>query len=77
MFGAWESVCEEFGDLNRSQQIALFEDIEQDLVPENSYQIDKLLEMIYEDRFAPGIGCVHYGSTPVKRNGKYRSRKRY
>lgn len=37
----------------------------------------KLLKSIREARFASGLGCVHCGSTSVKRNGKYRSRQRY
>ena len=73
----WESVYEEFIELNKSHQIALFEAIKQDLFPEVPDKVDKLLGSIREARFVSGIGCVHCGSKSVKRNGKYRTRQRY
>ncbi|MDM5221098.1 IS1595 family transposase [Peribacillus sp. NJ11] len=73
----WENVYEGFSELTKTQQMALFEAIKQDLFPEDPDKIDKLLRSIREARFASGIGCVHCGSTSVKRNGKYRSRQRY
>lgn len=32
---------------------------------------------IRETRFKEGLGCIHFGSVKVKRNGKYRDRQRY
>ena len=46
--------------------------MKQDLFPEEPDKINKLLKSIREARFASGLGCVHCGSTSVKRNGKYR-----
>ena len=51
--------------------------MKQDLFPDEPDKITKLLKSIREARFASGLGCVHCGSTSVKRNGKYRSRQRY
>ena len=51
--------------------------MKQDLFPEEPDKINKLLKSIREARFSSGIGCVHCGSTDVKRNGKYHSRQRY
>lgn len=69
----WKDVYEEFSELTKSEQIALFEALKQDLFPEEPDKITKLREA----RFASGMACVHCGSTSVKRNGKYRSRQRY
>lgn len=73
----WKDVYEEFGDLSKSEQMALFEAIKQDLFPEEPDKISQLLKTIRESRFASGLGCLHCGSTSVKRNGRYRSRQRY
>lgn len=73
----WEDVYKDFGDLPKSEQIAMFEAIKKDLLPDEPDKITKLLKSIREARFASGLGCVHCGSTSVKRNGKYRSRQRY
>lgn len=73
----WRDVYEDFSELTKSEQIALFEAMKQDLFPEEPDKITKLLKTIREARFSSGIGCVHCGSTAVKRNGKYRSRQRY
>lgn len=73
----WEDVYEEFSELKKSEQIALFKAIKQDLFPDEPDKITKLLNSIRESRFASGMGCLHCGSTSVKRNGKYRSRQRY
>jgi hypothetical protein len=35
----------------------------------------KRLKRDCEAKFAHGVGCVYCGSTPVKRNGKYRFRQ--
>lgn len=51
--------------------------MKQDLFPDEPDKITKLLKSIREAKFASGLGCVHCGSTSVKRNGKYRSRQRY
>lgn len=73
----WLDIYEDFGELPKSEQMALFEAMKQDLFPEEPDKITKLLKIIREARFASGLGCVHCGSTTVKRNGKYRSRQRY
>lgn len=51
--------------------------MQQDLFPKSLYKLDKLLTNIRESRFSSGLGCLHCGSTAVKRNGKYRFRQRY
>lgn len=73
----WLDVYEEFSELSKSEQLALFEAMKQDLFPEEPDKINNLLKSIREARFSSGLGCVHCGSTDVKRNGKYRSRQRY
>jgi len=73
----WEDVYEDFSELTKSEQMALFNAMKQDLFPDEPDKITKLLKSIREARFASGLGCVHCGSTSVKRNGKYRSRQRY
>lgn len=73
----WNDVYEDFSELSKSEQIALFNTMKQDLFPDEPNKITKLLKTIREARFASGMACVHCGSTSVKRNGKYRSRQRY
>ncbi len=73
----WKDVYEEFSELTKSEQMALFDAMKQDLFPEEPDKITKLLKTIREARFASGMACVHCGSTSVKRNGKYRTRQRY
>ncbi|MBA9024729.1 transposase-like protein [Peribacillus huizhouensis] len=65
----WKDVSE----LTKSEQIALYNAMKQDLFPDEPDKITKLLKSIREARFASGLGCVYCGSTSVKRNGKYRS----
>lgn len=69
----WLDVYEDFSELSKSEQLALFEAMKQDLFPEEPNKIVELLKNI----LSSGLGCVHCGSTDVKRNGKYRSRQRY
>ncbi|GLF90224.1 hypothetical protein Saga11_14830 [Bacillus safensis] len=73
----WENVYEKFSDLTKSEQLALFNAMKQDLLPDEPDKITKLLKSIREARFASGLGGVHCGSTSVKQNGKYRSIQRY
>lgn len=73
----WKDVYEDFSDLTKSEQLALFNAMKQDLFPEEPDKITKLLKTIREARFASGMACVHCGSMSIKRNGKYRSRQRY
>ena len=73
----WEEVYEDFSELTKSEQMALFNAMKQDLFPDEPEKITKLLKSIREARFAFGLGCIYCGSTSVKRNGKYRSRQRY
>lgn len=73
----WKDVYEDFSDLTKSEQLALFNAMKDDLFPEEPDKITKQLKTIREVRFASGMACVHCGSTSVKRIGKYRSRQRY
>lgn len=73
----WLDVYEDFSELSKAEQLALFEAMKQDLFPEEPDKINKLLKSIREARFSSWLGCAHCGSTDVKRNGKYRSRQRY
>ncbi|KON85489.1 Insertion element protein [Sporosarcina globispora] len=73
----WKSVYEEFSDLKKSEQMALFNAMKQDLFPDEPNKITKLLKRIREARFSGGLACVHCGCASVKRNGKYRTRQRY
>ncbi|WP_342506635.1 IS1595 family transposase [Sporosarcina sp. FSL K6-2383] len=73
----WTDVYEDFSDLTKSEQLALFKAMKQDLFPDDPDKITSLLKSIREACFASGLGCVHCGSKSVKRNGKYRSRQRY
>mgnify|MGYP003404276302 CR=1 FL=1 len=73
----WKYIYEDFSELSKSEQMALFNTIKQDLFQDEHDKIAKLLKNICEARFASGLGCVHCVSTSVKRNGKYRSRQRY
>lgn len=57
--------------------MALFNAMKQDLFPDEPDKITKLLKSIREARSALGMGCVHCGSTSLKRNGKYRTRQCY
>lgn len=70
-------IYEDLSKLPKSEQMALFKAMKQDLFPDEPDKINKLLNSIREARFASGLGCVHCGSTSVKRNGKYYSRQRY
>ncbi|WP_282173504.1 IS1595 family transposase [Cytobacillus firmus] len=73
----WLDIYEEFNELSKEEQLALFEAMKQDLYPVEPEKITKLLNSIRESRFSAGMACVHCGSMSVKRNGKYRSRQRY
>lgn len=73
----WLDIYEDFNKLLKSDKMALFNTIKNDLFPDEPNKITELLNSIRESRFASGLGCVHCGSTSVKRNGKYRSRQRY
>lgn len=72
-----KDVYEDFSNLTKSEQLALFNAMKEDLFPEEPDKITKLLKNIREARFASGMACLHCGSISVKRNGKYRSRQRY
>lgn len=67
----WLDVYEDFSELSKAEQLALFEAMKQDLFPEEPDKINKLLKSIREARFSSGLACAHCGSTDVKRNGKY------
>ncbi|QNO13519.1 IS1595 family transposase [Alkalicella caledoniensis] len=73
----WKDLYAEFTDLDKKDQIALFEAMKIDLYLEDPSKITELLNSIRETRFAAGMACVHCGSTSIKRNGKYRGRQRY
>jgi len=73
----WKGVYEEFSELTKSEQMALFNAMKQDLFPDEPDKITKLLKSIREARFASGMDCFHCGSLSVKRTGKYCIRQRY
>ncbi|MDR6999110.1 IS1595 family transposase [Neobacillus niacini] len=73
----WLDVYENFSELSKSDQLALFEAMKQDLFSDDPKKITELLNRIRESRFSSGLACVQCGSTSVKRNGKYRTRQRY
>ncbi len=73
----WRYVYEAVGELGKADQLALFKQLKQYLYPRDGNKIGKSLPKIKESRFSSGLGCLHCGSTAVKRNGKYRSRQRY
>ncbi|MBJ8107023.1 MULTISPECIES: IS1595 family transposase [Bacillus cereus group] len=73
----WSDVYEDFSELSKEEQYKLFRTIQQDLFPENSEDISKMVNDIREARFHSGLACVHCGGLAVKRNGKYRLRQRY
>jgi hypothetical protein len=54
----WESVYEEFSELTKSEQMALFNAMKQDLFPDELDKITLLLKSIRENRFASGLGCA-------------------
>ncbi len=51
----WENVYEEFSNLTKSEQLALFNVMKQDLFPDEPDKITKLLKSIREARFASGL----------------------
>lgn len=63
--------------IKKADQLALFKAMIQDLYPKEENIMEELLPKIKESRISSGLGCLHCGSTAVKRNGKYRSRQRY
>ncbi|MDU3869237.1 MAG: IS1595 family transposase [Bacillus paranthracis] len=73
----WRHVYRDFSDLSKSEQLALFQAMKQDLFPEEREDIAKMLKDIRETRFSGGLACLHCGSISVKKNGKYRARQRY
>lgn len=73
----WKHIYSDFSDLTKEKQMKLFVAIKDDLFPDEREDISGLLSDVRETRFSAGVGCVHCGSTSVKRNGKYRARQRY
>lgn len=73
----WRHVYRDISELSKSEQLALFEAMKQDLFPEEREDIAKRLKDIRETRFSDGLVCLHCGSVSVKKNGKYRARQRY
>lgn len=63
----WKDVYEDFSDLTKSERLALFNAMKEDLFPEEPDKITKVLNTIREARFASGMTCVHCGSMSVKR----------
>lgn len=70
-------VYEDFSELSKSDQLALFKGMNQELFPDEPNNIAELLNRIRESRFSSRLACVHCGSTSVKRNGIYKTRQRY
>ena len=45
--------------------------MKQELYPKEENKIEKLLPKIEDSRFPSGLGCLHCGSTTVKRIGSH------
>ena len=73
----WRHVYRDFSDLSKTEQLALFEAIKQDLFLEEREDIAKMLKDIRETRSSDGLAYLHCGSPSYKKNGKYRARQRY
>ena len=63
----WRHVYRDFSDLSKSEQLALFEAMKQDLFPKEREDIVKMLKDTRETRFSGGLACLHYGSVSVKK----------
>lgn len=63
----WLDIYEEFSELSKTEQLALYKAMKEDLFPDEPDKITGMLKTVREARFASGIGCVHCGSTSVKR----------
>lgn len=64
-------------DLTKSEQLALYYLLKEDLSPKELGKITKLLKTIQEARFVAGLAWFVVVGYLVKHNGKYRSRQRY
>lgn len=70
----WRHVYRDFNELSKSEQLALFEAMKQDLFTKEREDIARMLKDIRENRFSDDLACLHCGSVSVKKNGKYRAR---
>jgi hypothetical protein len=57
-----ECLCR-INELTKKEQMALFNEMKQDLLPEQPDKIKKLLKNIRGARFSSVLGCIHCGST--------------
>lgn len=73
----WLKLFEDFDELPKSEQLQLFQAMQNTLFPKSREYIANMVGGIRELRFNGGLSCVHCGSVFVKRNGKYRSRQGY
>ncbi|MBM7703623.1 Mg2+/Co2+ transporter CorC [Bacillus iocasae] len=62
----WLGIYEESSERSKSEQMALFEAMKQDLFSDEPEKITKLLKSIRESRFADGMSCIHCSSMSVK-----------
>ena len=62
-------ICyEDFSELDKKDQLALFKTMKQDLFPKSSNKLDRLLTNNRKSRFLSGLCRLHCQSTAVKRN---------
>ncbi len=73
----WKDVYADFSDLPKHEQQKLFDLIKEEFFSDADEDMKDAFTSIRETRFTEGLGCVHFGSVKVKRNGKYRNRQRY
>lgn len=66
-----------FSDLTKDEQIQLFNLLKEDCIDNEDADMKDTYTTIRENRFKEGLGCIYCGSVKVKRNGKYRERRRY
>ena len=54
----WRYVYKDFSELNKTDQLALFKAMKQDLFPDSLNKLDKALTSIRESRFSSGLCCM-------------------
>jgi hypothetical protein len=54
----WLDIYEEFSELSKSEKMALFNAMKEDLFPDETDKITELLKSIRESRFSSGMGIV-------------------
>jgi ribosomal protein L29 len=54
----WLDIYEEFSELSKSEKMALFNAMKEDLFPDETDKITELLKSIRESRFSSSMGIV-------------------